>query len=237
MNRIYGQHACRSAFNRRADQIERVWIHEDQAQSFGPLMKFCASKRVQYKLCDEAELRRVTASQHNEGICLQIPPRAMDSVESYARKAGIKDCVLGLDGIANPHNIGAIMRTAAHFGLGGIISDTSKALHTGAAVRTAQGGYETIQIIDSDGTLDDLLNLQKEGYKLVATSSHRGDPLPQFKWPPRSLILLGSETDGMSRELEQLADFHVQIPGTGAVESLNAATAAGILLAAAAFAG
>ena len=78
------------------------------------------------------------------------------SAETYLETAGEQDCVLALENVGNPHNLGGIMRSCAHFGVNGVILQDASVLESGAAVRTAEGGAEHLVGIDADGLTDTL---------------------------------------------------------------------------------
>jgi TrmH RNA methyltransferase len=102
-----------------------------------------------------------------------------------------------------------------------------------AAYRTAEGGLETVPAVPLPEPLRALRALHAAGFTLVATSSHAAAPFQATAGglPPRCVLLLGAEGEGLSPALAAAADRNVAIPGTGAVESINVACAAAVLLA------
>jgi TrmH RNA methyltransferase len=137
-----------------------------------------------------------------------------------------------LEDVKNPHNIGAIIRIAAHFGVRALLlPDEAQAKRPSSALlRTAEGGAESVELVavgDLQSTLEDLAQL---GFRALATSSHARDSIYSWKPPERTVVLLGSEGEGLSKAALSVSDSVVAIPGTGAVESLNVASAAAIVL-------
>jgi TrmH RNA methyltransferase len=134
--------------------------------------------------------------------------------------------------VQNPHNLGSILRTAAHFGAAAIVGRAGELPPLSpAAVRVAEGAAEFVPVCDLADPVADLKRLAKSGFRIVATSSHRGKPLSAANLGGRVVIVLGSEGEGVSRAIETAAAECVQIPGTGAVESLNVGVACGVALA------
>jgi len=133
--------------------------------------------------------------------------------------------------VGNPHNLGATMRSCAHFGVKGVVLQDAGIIESGAAVRTAEGGAEHVQAITGDSVLDALDAFRKAGYTIVTTSSHEGTPLYQAELPKKMVLVLGQERDGLSDAALASADLSLAIPGTGNVESLNVSVATGVLLA------
>jgi TrmH RNA methyltransferase len=228
--RIYGQHACRAVFSQRPDDVLRVYVGEAMVRPFGDLLRACAERRLPYKLVPSEELEAITESKHHEGICVVARPRPAARLEALIAPSG-PATILALTEVGNPHNLGAILRTAAHFGARGVlVGGSGSAGVSGAAFRTAQGGAEHLALVRVSELAAALTACQRAGFAVCATSSHEGsDPFTQTL-PARVVLLLGSEGQGVPRELMTKADLTWQIPGTGAVESLNIAAAAAVLL-------
>ncbi len=138
--------------------------------------------------------------------------------------------MLALEDVGNPHNLGAMMRSCAHFGIKGLLLQDAGVLESGAAIRTAEGGAEHVQPITGDSFIDALDDFRKAGYAIVTTSSHAGTPLFKAELPKKMVLVLGQERDGLSDAALSSADLSVSIDGTGAVESLNVSVATGVLL-------
>ncbi|RMG93503.1 MAG: rRNA methyltransferase, partial [Candidatus Dadabacteria bacterium] len=112
---MYGRSACRALADRRPDDVIRAFLAEDRIGEFGPLLRHLARRRVPYRVVGPEELERVSGSRHHEGICLVAKlPRAPTPEELAAEPGPAR--VLALAGVSNPHNLGAIVRTAAQFG-------------------------------------------------------------------------------------------------------------------------
>ncbi len=133
--------------------------------------------------------------------------------------------------MGNPHNLGAIMRSCAHFGVKGVVVQDAGVLESGAAIRTAEGGAEHVEPITGDSFIDTLDQFRKAGYAIVSTSSHNGTPLFKAELPKKMVLVLGQERDGLSDAAISSSDLSVAINGTGNVESLNVSVATGVLLA------
>lgn len=237
--KFYGVHACQALFQRRPDDIVRVYLTEDRMKAFGPLLKQCARDRKAYHIVTPEDMERIAASVHHEGIVIlaKKPERWNDrrliahAEKVMADKDG-RDALLYLDGVQNPHNVGAILRLAAHFGASAVCGRTQElpALAP-SSYRVAEGGAEHVPLCElgaAEGTLRDLKRL---GYKLLTTSSHAGESLFAKPMPRYVVLVLGGEVSGITKKLESLSDGALTIPGTGNVESLNVAGAASILLA------
>ena len=133
--------------------------------------------------------------------------------------------------MANPHNIGSILRTAAHFGVHGLLGQKEKLPGVSAALaRVAEGGAELVPMVVCENPINDLRALQKDGLAIVGTAVKAKASLHRQKLPHRVVFILGAEGEGMSVQLEKLCDLLLRIPGSGAVESLNVSAACAVML-------
>ena len=137
-----------------------------------------------------------------------------------------------LDGVQNPHNFGSILRSAAHFGCGGVIGEAAQLPPlSAAALRVAEGGAESVPLVAVEDPFATLGALKKLGVRVVSTTSRAEMPIAAAGLSRDVVLILGSEAEGVSPRLARLADLQVRIPGCGAVQSLNVAVACGIVLA------
>lgn len=234
--KLYGVNACQAFFARRPQDIIRAYFTESVArQHFGDVMKFLAQEKLAYHLVPADDMERITESTHHEGVCLLVRDQPAESffhwLETNPTAATETQCILALEDIGNPHNVGAIMRVAAHFGAKAVVVKEASLARSGAAMRTAEGGAEHVKLLEADDFERMLSACRREGYTVVSTSSHRGTSLFDTPLPARVVILFGQESKGLSTPMQDSSDIQVCIPGTKQVESLNVSVAAGILLA------
>jgi RNA methyltransferase, TrmH family len=228
-SKVYGAHACRAVFARRPDDVLKVFLTEERAPHFGDLMKYCAQQRRPYRIVPEHDLEKLTESRHHEGICLLARTAPVPELPELFGRPG-PACILALVDVGNPHNVGAILRSAAHFGARGVIMPGAQARLSAAAARTAQGGAEWLDIVHEPDLHRILTTARGAGFAVAATGSRQGRDLYATALPPRLLILLGSEDQGLPPEILEAAEEVLSVPGTGHVESLNVAAATAVLL-------
>ncbi|WP_034916490.1 MULTISPECIES: tRNA/rRNA methyltransferase [Erwinia] len=229
--RVYGENACQALFQSRPECIVRAWFIQSVTPRFREALKWMAANRKAYHVVEEDELEKASGTEHHGGVCFLIKKRMGMPVTDWLARAEQKDCVLALEDIGNPHNLGGMMRSCAHFGIKGLLVDDAGQLESGAAVRTAEGGAEHVQAIGGETFAGALDEFRKAGYTIVTTSSHKGTPLAQAELPAKMVLVLGQERDGLSESIWHQGDMNVSIGGTGNVESLNVSVATGILLA------
>ncbi|UYC13221.1 RNA methyltransferase [Xanthomonas sp. CFBP 8445] len=230
--RLYGLNSVRAVYARRPEAIRKLYLSEARIPALQPLLKWCVANRVGYRVVDEADLHKLAASSHHEGVVadvLRVAPLALaDWLQTLAPGPVV---ALWLDGVGNPHNFGAILRSAAHFGAGAILLPEQAALAlSGAAARVAEGGAEAVPLVRLPPAMQAQAQLRGAGFALAATLVAGGDDLFATALPQRLVYVMGAESDGMDRDFAQACDLRLSIPGSGAVESLNVAAATAVLL-------
>ena len=229
--RIYGRNVCYTVMQLRPNDIIRAYVVQDAAPRYAAIMKFMAAEKRAYRLVDPGEMEKITRTSHHEGICLLVRRRPPLKTNEYLRVAADRktDMVVGLEYVNNPHNLGAIARVCAHFGVGAIFTEDDSALQSGAAMRTSEGGVELVEIVTGP-MMDAVERFREDGYTVVGTSNRAEHNVFESALPEKTLLLFGSEAQGMTDELAAACDFTVRIPGAGKVDSLNVSCAASVVL-------
>jgi TrmH RNA methyltransferase len=228
--KYYGIHACLTLCERRPEDVIRVYLHKTNLKGFSRVIKLLAKQKKAYHIVSNDELHKVTKSVHHEGVCVlakELEPISFSHCLASLNKPKI--CLLYLDGVQNPHNIGSIMRTCAHFGIPYILGNKLPILSP-SACRIAKGGAELVRLVQLDKPLAALAKLKKKGFGFIGTSSHGGISMYNYEYPSRTLLAFGSEADGMGEDLLNQTTQKIQIPGTGFVESLNVSVATSLCL-------
>ncbi len=231
--RLYGLNALKAVFAQRPQAIRKLYLAEARIPQLQPLLKWCVANRVGYRVVEEGDLQKLAASAHHEGVVAEVLREEPQSLAAWLRDlpAG-PQCALWLDGVGNPHNLGAILRSAAHFGVGAVLLPKHSTLAlSAAAARVAEGGAEAVALVRLGREDNSIAQLHGAGFALAATVVRGGTDLFKAELPPRLVYVLGAEGEGMSAELAKACDLRVSIPGSGAVESLNVASACAVLLA------
>ncbi|WMQ74659.1 MAG: putative tRNA/rRNA methyltransferase YfiF [Sodalis sp.] len=231
--RVYGENACQALFRNRPDAIVRAWFEQSVTLRFRDTLRWMAANRKAYHVVEDNELAKASGTDHHGGVCFLIKKRAGLDADGYLTSVAAKQhaCVMALEQINNPHNLGAILRSCAHFGVNGVMMSDSALLESGAAVRTAEGGAEYVKAIQCDDMLQDMQRFQCAGYTVVTLAGSGGTPLSKVKMPARSVLVLAEEGGALSQAILSQADIAVVINGTGRVPNLNVSVSAGILLA------
>ena len=232
-HRLYGINAVRAAFARRPQALRKLYLAEARIPQLQPLLKWCVANRIGYRVVADEDLRKLAASSHHEGVVADILREEPQALTTWLRELGDgPQCLLWLDGVGNPHNLGAILRSAAHFGIAAILLPKHSTLAlSGAAARVAEGGAEAVPFVRMGRDDNAIAQLHGAGFKLAATVVRGGQDLFATQLPQRLVYVMGAEGEGMNQDLAAACDLRLSIPGTGAVESLNVSAATAVLLA------
>ena len=230
--RIHGLNAINAVFARRPNAIRKLYLLEARIPHLQPLIKWCVANRVGYRVVEEGDLQKLAASSHHEGVVADVLRAEPEPLTTWLRDLPEgPHCALWLDGVGNPHNLGAILRSAAHFGVTAVLLPKHSTLAmSGAAARVAEGGAEMVPFVRRGRDDNAIAQLHGAGFQLAATVVRGGSNLFKAKLPQRLVYVLGAEGEGMSGELTSACDLKLSIPGSGAVDSLNVSAAAAVLL-------
>jgi TrmH RNA methyltransferase len=233
--KICGLPAVRARFQRDAGSIVRLYFDRETSRKVGVICRALASARKVYRCVEPSELERIADSVHHGGIVAVVEesrpgtPTASD-LASWARR---RENIVVLDRVGNAHNLGAIARTAAFFGIPriAIAGDPASARPGAAAYRVAEGGLEALEVCSVPELAPFLGALSAAGYEVVGAAARRGVALGTGAPPaPPWALVVGNEVRGLAPEVEASCARLVTIPGHGRVESLNVSAATAVLI-------
>ncbi len=227
--KYYGTAACLALWQHRPHDIIRVYLEEERVPQFSPLLKWAAAQRKAYHLVNADDLERLTESVHHQGICILAREHLGLSFNEWLpllRDETDPQLLLYLDGVENPHNLGALLRSCAHFGIRYVLGAADRLPKLSpSACRVAEGGAESVMLIRLSHTARQLRQLQDLGYQLLGTHVRQGKSVYAHTFGARGILILGSEVDGIAPALAKTSDALLTIPGSGQVESLNVSVA------------
>jgi TrmH RNA methyltransferase len=233
---VCGWPAVSALFARHPGEVRRLFFDAATGRRAGGLCSQLAREKKVYRQVEAAELEKIAGSLHHGGIVAVIAERPFQKVtrEVLAAWGRSRAPLLLLDRVSNANNLGAIVRTAAFFGVSAIVvpDHPAQAQPGEAAFRVAEGGMEFVDFYRVP-SLPGLCHELKAHHFLIGTSL-RGNQLSPAAAKERGLprppaVILGNEEKGMSPEVAALCDRLVKIPGTDAIESLNVSAAAAVL--------
>lgn len=234
--KICGLAAVKARFEHEPDSILRVFFDEPTSRKVGAMSKALAEAKKIYRCVPPAELEKIAGSIHHSGIVAVVRATTLrtptpDDVRGWAQR---RETVLVLDRIGNAHNLGAIARTAAFFGVARIViaADPTAARPNDAAHRVAEGGLEFLEVWQARDLAALAKTMAAAGYEVIGAATRGGRPEATARAgtaKPVALVL-GNEETGLAPAVAAACTRLVTIPGTGKVESLNVSVAAAVLM-------
>jgi 23S rRNA (guanosine2251-2'-O)-methyltransferase len=191
-----------------------------------------AAGPVSIKECDRNTLDRMAQGQVHQGVILEANPLPVRRADDWIKRDFPADAVVVLlDGIEDPHNFGAIVRTAVACGVHGIVFGKDRAAPLSpAALKSAAGAMEYAELVQATNLVRTMEGLQRAGFWLAALEEQGDQTIWQADLTGRACIVIGSEGKGLRRLVRERCDLHVRIPLPGALTTLNASVSAAIAL-------
>lgn len=232
--RVGGLPAVSALFAVAPERVDRLFFDQRMKAHIGAFCAELARVRKPYRQVGVDELARVAGTVLHGGIVALAQPRPVRPLDPSVAKAWASDSrlLLLLDGVGNPHNLGAIARTAAFFGVPRIVlSDhPAQAGPSDASYRVAEGGLEYVELYRGFRFAQALRDLRMS-YRIVAAATEKGRPVAALRASKRPFaLILGNEERGLPRATLEACDEIVTISGSGPIQSLNVAATAAILL-------
>ncbi len=233
MNVVYGIHPIEVLLSTSPSQIEALYVAPKRATSrkVRALMEKAREHHIPVNPASPEELPP-NAPAH-QGVWARTRPfRYLTLKEWLARERDrVPSTLIVLDGITDPHNVGAIIRTASCLGCQGILLPKNRNAPISPAVwKTSAGAAAALPILRETNLVQCVKRLKREGFWVFGSRAEGATPLWQAPWSEKSVIVLGSEEKGIRPLLNAQCDFHLAIPMTGPVTSLNVSVAAGMIL-------
>jgi TrmH RNA methyltransferase len=231
-DRICGPAAVQAVFAKRPEAVLRLFYLPARRGIAGPLCKVLAGARRPYREVPPDELARIAGTEHHGGIVAVAAARDVPELGAPFPQALLGARVLPvLDGIGNPHNLGAIARSAAFFGCAGLLlsGDPRGAGLSDAAFRTAEGGLEHLALYRISA-LPVALRAMAPRFTTVATVARGGVAPAELPRGKPFALVLGNEETGLPAATVAACAQRVTLPGSGRVESLNVSVAAAVLI-------
>jgi 23S rRNA (guanosine2251-2'-O)-methyltransferase len=232
--RVYGLHAVRAVLERRPDAVMSAKILADASGALEELARELGRRRVAVERVRRADLDRLSDGGSHQGVLVEVRGAAEMSLgdfEELVLQRGRALRLLVLDGVEDPRNLGACMRTADAAGIHAVVvpKDRSAPL-TAVAIKAATGAAETVPVLRAPNLARTLAWLKQAGVWVVGADSDAPQSLYAAKLAPPVAMVLGGEGRGLRRLTRDTCDELVGIPMAGAVQSLNVSVAAGIVL-------
>lgn len=240
---VLGRRPVREALEHTPDRIEKVLLQRQGGGELTEIRRIAAQAGVQVQFVPAGRLRQLARGITHQGAAALMAPVAYVALDDLLASAAPtleevkqrRPRLLVLDGIQDPFNFGALLRSAAASGVVGVIvRRRGMAPLNAAAMKASAGAAGRVPIARSENIVDAIHQLKERGY-WVAGADVGGDvSVWEMAWDRPMAVVIGNEAKGIRPVVLAACDYRVRIPMTGPAESLNASVAAGILLFAAA---
>jgi 23S rRNA (guanosine2251-2'-O)-methyltransferase len=227
---IYGRRPVLEALRAGTRPLHKLWIMEG-THGTEEILRLARERGVPVERARREHLdKRVHG--HHQGILAQASAAAFLDLDGFLAKVGpsAPAVLVALDEIQDPHNVGAILRSAGFFGVSGALVPRWRSAPVGeTAARVSSGAIEHIPLLRVRNLADSILTLQKANFEVIGADIE-GSPLNEHQPSSRTTLVFGSEAKGLRRLVRERCDKLLKIPGAGPVGSLNVGGAAAIFL-------
>ncbi len=232
---IFGKHAVAEALGKRPDIVKQIFIAEDFSEA--KLLQQIKNTGIVVKLLNPKNPPRgVSAKASHQGIVAGIlPEKLMVPYKDFINKLQVDSdtALLILGEVQDPHNVGAVIRSAAAFGLAGVlIPPHNQAPVTGTVIKVSAGMAFRIPIVAISNVNSVARDLQKRGFWVYGLEGKGTTVTTKEDFGKPSVFILGNEGSGLRQKTKELCDDLLSVPIHDRCESLNAAAATAVVLAA-----
>ena len=232
---LYGRHAVEAALQAQRP-LNRVWVNARIRYDprFLSLIDEAKASGAVIDEVDTLRLNQITAGANHQGIAAQAASHAyhdLDEMIETALGATKLPVIIAADGITDPHNLGAIIRTAEALGVQGMVIPQRRAVGvTSTVAKVAAGALEHLPVARVVNLKRALDTLKEKGFWIYGLSSEASQPVHRTTFDRPTVVVVGSEGSGLSLTVQQSCDALISIPLRGTVPSLNASVATGMAL-------
>lgn len=237
---VLGRKPVREALEHDGASIEKVLINKSaRGEEIDSIRRAASAGAIPFQFVPEAKLNRVSPKSNHQGVIAFVAPVAFRDVDEMLSDIAptrddvksTKPTLLLLDRIEDPHNYGAILRSALGAGVAGVVVPIrNMAPLNAAAVKTSAGAALRIPIARVKKLSEFIFQLKERGYWVVGADMGGETTYRDYDWNRPIAIVMGSEGKGMQTEVRNACDSIVSIPMYGAMESLNVSVATALLL-------
>ena len=213
--------------------IDKILFQKDVQGSAKPLISKAKEEGLQIQFVDKIVLDKLAPGRPHQGVAAYVAAHTyvgVDEILDAAKKKGEDPLIVILDGLEDPHNLGAILRSCDGAGAHGVIIPSRRSVSLTETVAKASAGAIEYVPVAKTGNLSQTIELLKKKGLWIASVDMDGDNYSEANLSGPLAIIIGGEGSGVSRILREKSDYIVSIPMKGHVNSLNASNAAAIVL-------
>jgi len=215
----------------KVGRVTSVWMAQGANPRLQQVADLARQKGIAVRTRDGQSLDRMAEGGVHQGVAAELRDTGPLSVEDLVRGASGPPLIVVLDGIEDPHNVGAILRTADAAGVDGVIRQSRRAAPLGGVVAKASAGAVAhVKVADVVNIARAIEELKEAGVWTIGLAGDADKRYDEIDFSLPSALVLGAEGDGLRRLVRERCDWLVSIPMRGQVDSLNVSVAAGVVL-------
>lgn len=231
---VYGVHAVEALLRHHPKRVKQLLLAEGRHEPRVQVLRELAEEaRIAVSTLSRRELDEQVEGVH-QGVVAQVSPSQIwgeQMLDELLDRLEVPPLLLVLDGVTDPHNLGACLRTADAAGVHAVIIPKDKSATLNATVRkVACGAAEVVPLVAVTNLVRSLQKLQQKGMWVVGTAGEAEQTLYQQDMTGPLILVMGAEGSGMRRLTRETCDFLVHVPMQGSVSSLNVSVATGVCL-------
>jgi 23S rRNA (guanosine2251-2'-O)-methyltransferase len=231
---IYGLNPVMEALRGTRRAFELFLAGAGSDRRFAKLLQLAKERDVPVRQREKSDITRLCGTEHHQGVALRVEAFAYAGIEDILerwRSSGESGLIVVLDGVQDPHNLGALIRSAACAGAHGVIIPRDRAVGVTAVVeKTSAGAVETVPVAQVANIAQTLEELKKEGFWIYGAEGTSAASLYDQDFRGNTAVVIGGEGEGIRPLVQKKCDYLVSIPIKGGVNSLNASVAGGVML-------
>jgi 23S rRNA (guanosine2251-2'-O)-methyltransferase len=226
---LYGRHPVLAALANPERRFERLLATKEVAERHAAQFAAAGQTTRAVVVSREELAQRLPAGAVHQGLAALVAPLEEAALEDVLARSGDAALVLALDQVTDPHNVGAILRSAAAFGVAGVVvTERHAPADTGVLAKAASGALEVVPLVRVVNLARALEQLKEAGFWLYGLDEHGDTSIATLDLGGRACIVLGAEGEGLRRLTAEKCDRLVTIPTSAALAALNVSNAAAI---------
>jgi 23S rRNA (guanosine2251-2'-O)-methyltransferase len=232
---VMGIHTLQLLLTHAPQRLVHVFAEQSAAKGRkGDLLELCRKHKISVSFTSFDALTKMAESDSHQSFVAHVRPREPLFLKEFLSTIDSKEksLVLMLDQIFDPQNLGAILRSAECFGVDAVVFSKNRGSDvTPVVAKTSCGASETIPLIAVSNLADTVLQFQNAGFEAVVTLlDPEAESLYKVTFPDKTLLILGSEGEGVQPLIAKRADRKIYLPMQGKIDSLNVAQACSVVL-------
>lgn len=232
MSWIIGIHAVEVALEEKPGEVAEIWLvkSDNPGTARRRIRQKCEALAIDIRFVSDDQLSRAVDSSSHQGVAARVDEFSYAAEADLFAEPGASSLIIALDGVQDPHNLGAVLRSACALGADAVVIPKHRAAPVTPTVRkVSSGAAERIAVCVVTNMAKFLGRAKDEGYWIYSTVVDGGSVLAKAEFADRAVLVFGSEANGVRRGVQAQADVEVTLP-LKEMESLNVSVAAGIFM-------